>query len=287
MLSITSVERCAYKGVYPRGRYSTWEYDLVYSFEHASDYNPAYFHKNKYGIRYSQLYIQSLMEHVFKRNDGNFYSKRNDTVDWKRYHAQMKAAFTRLAMGNMHVVGWDPELEEKIRDLKPSDVAEITGFLLDVKSNAGGKWIAKSSVALGLPDDYTKVRDHRDFFGCEIIWITDLEIYRQKEGVRTKYFGGTPVQTKGLMEPLEVYWKEHRSRKKAKAELAAQKAAEQEAEDGAENPTSVAEAETDEAGSDAEKATGDEIAEENAATTEVPASKPEPYARPWLIPGRS
>jgi len=204
------------QGVYPRGKYSTWEYDIVYSFEHASDHNPAYYSKNKYGIQFSENYTQSLIDHVVKRNAANFYSRRHNTINWELFNAQLKSAFKRLALGNIHVVGWEPELEEKVRGLKPSDVVEISGYLVDVRSSSREKWIAKSSVVLGLPDDYSKVKDHRDFYGCEIIWITDLEIYREKEGLRTMYFGGTPVQTKGMMDPLEVYWKEYKSRKKSK-----------------------------------------------------------------------
>ncbi|MEM6823087.1 MAG: hypothetical protein AAF558_14240 [Verrucomicrobiota bacterium] len=206
------------QGIYPRGRYSKWEYDLVYSFKHASNYEPKYFSKNQYGIRFSDTFLRSLVQHVARRNNANFYDSRTNTIDEKLFNKLLKAGFKRLAMGNMHVAGWDDVLAERIADIKPSDVVEIGGFLVDVHHPARDKWIAKSSLALGLPDDYNQKKDSREFFGCEIIWIDYLEIYRAKEGERIMNFGGTPVVSKGMLDPIQVYWSEHQERRDASSQ---------------------------------------------------------------------
>src|SRR5690606_23298616 len=84
---------------------------------------------------------------------------------WRTERAPVPRATIEQFSTNVHAIPATPEIEQRLRTIRPDDVVHLSGLLVNAyRPDDGYRW--KTSV----------VRDDTGDGACEIVYVTDIEI---------------------------------------------------------------------------------------------------------------
>jgi hypothetical protein len=102
-------------------------------------------------------------EMSFRSGSWTCYFKTRDTETWR--------AFTKAELSNNHLLTESPHIQKTLRSIRRGDQVRIKGYLAEY-SHEGSFWRG-SSIS----------RTDTGNYACETIYITDIEVLREANGV--------------------------------------------------------------------------------------------------------